>query len=119
MFDAIVPVPSHWRRKIQRGRDQSLEIAQCLSKYFDRPVVLALIRTKATATQRGLDKHQRRRNLKRAFALKQDVRDLNILLVDDVVTTGSTVELAAKALLKGKPKSIMVGCLAKTPTKHK
>ena len=118
-FDVIVPVPSHWRRKIQRGRDQSLEIAQHLSKHLNCPVEQALSRTKATTTQRGLDKRQRRQNLKGAFALTRNVKGMNILLVDDVVTTGSTVELAAKTLQQGKPKSIMVACLAKTPTKRK
>ena len=118
-FDVIVPVPSHWRRKIQRGRDQSLEIAQHLSKHLNCPVEQALSRTKATTTQRGLDKRQRRQNLKGAFALTRNVKGMNILLVDDVVTTGSTVELAAKTLQQGKPKSVTVACLAKTPTKRK
>ena len=116
-FDAIVPVPSHWQRKLWRGRDQSREIANFLAKHFQKPVLIALTRIRATATQRGLDKTQRLRNLKQAFALQHSVQNLRLLLVDDVITTGSTVDLASKALLAGKPKSVIVACIAKTPTK--
>lgn len=117
-FDVIVPVPSHWRRKLQRGRNHSAEIAQVLSQHFDRPVLAALRRSRATTSQRGLDKHQRQRNLKRAFTLRKSVNGLRVLLVDDVITTGSTLEAAAKALKSQQPKSVVVGCLAKTP-KHR
>lgn len=115
-FDAITPIPSHWRRRLWRGRDHSLEIAKVLAEQLELPIIQALARSSATPSQRGLDKVQRQRNLRSAFTLNSSMKGLNILLVDDVMTTGSTVNMASKALQKGQPKSITVACIARTPS---
>lgn len=116
--DAIVPVPSHWRRKLLRGRDHTQEIANILSKQLKTPTLLGLKRQRRTPTQRGLDKQQRQHNLKNAFTIQADVSGLNLLLVDDVMTTGTTLEMASNELIKSGAKSITVACVARTPVKH-
>lgn len=104
--DAIVPVPLHWRRKWQRGYNQSLEIAQTLSERRHWPLASLLVRRRPTVPQTGLERAARRRNLRSAFRVRngwlaKSTRasiGLHLLLIDDVYTTGATLEAAAGAL---------------------
>jgi len=99
-FDAIVPVPLHWWRRWNRGFNQSELLARALSRSTGIPVRDALRRTRPTASQAGLSNTARRRNMVQAFRCRREiaVRGKRILLVDDVMTTGSTATACARAL---------------------
>jgi ComF family protein len=97
--DCLVPVPLHWRRKHQRGFNQAREIA----RYLGLPVVEALRRRRATRPQVELAADRRKTNVADAFALRRGwFRDYRIrgkvLLIDDVSTTGATLEACAAVL---------------------
>lgn len=118
-YDIIAPIPSHWRRRLVKGHHPPRQLAKRLArKHPNNPIVLNLLRrNKPTTSQRGLDKHQRQKNLKQAFkALKPHlIRGKNILLVDDVFTTGATASSASKALVACGAKSVSIACIARTP----
>jgi ComF family protein len=99
-FDAIVPVPLHWRRRWQRGFNQSDLLARGLSRRLGVPLIQALRRTRATGVQAGLSNTGRRRNVAAAFRCTHPrrVNGRRILLIDDVMTTGSTAAACALAL---------------------
>ena len=110
----IIPVPMHWKRQIIRGYNQSHVLAMLLAKKFNRPCsASALIRTKATKQQQGLNKKQRSINLRNAFSLTEPLPD-HIALVDDVVTTGSTINEICKLLKHNNVKHIDVYCIARS-----
>jgi ComF family protein len=97
--DCVVPVPLHPWRRLRRGFNQADALARC----FDLPVIHALWRTRPTLPQAGLRPAQRRRNVRHAFRLSPLVRraqlaDACIVLVDDVRTTGSTLDVCARVL---------------------
>ena len=98
--DYAIPVPLHWRREYQRGFNQSREIA----RYLGPPVVEALRRCRVTRAQVELAADHRRANVAGAFALRKGwfsypaIRGTKVLLVDDVCTTGATLDSCAYAL---------------------
>ena len=97
--DFLVPVPLHPWRRLRRGFNQ----AEALAVALDRPVVNALWRKRTTLPQAGLKPAQRRRNVQRAFRLSPFVRpvllrDARVVLVDDVRTTGATLDACARVL---------------------
>lgn len=100
VFELIVPVPSHWRRRLWRGFDQAAVLAHELSRNTGIPFVAALRRTRHTAPQAGLTRRQRRENIRGCFqaAAPETVRGRRVLLIDDVLTTGATANAAAAAL---------------------
>ncbi len=99
-FDVIVPVPLHPARERERGFNQALLLAELLAPTLTVPLRLALERTRYTTTQTAYDRAERMENLRGAFRLRknQDVRDLRVLLIDDVLTTGSTLSECARVL---------------------
>jgi len=99
-FDLIVPVPLHWRRRWERGFNQSALLAEALSRRSGIPLHNALRRRKATAPQAGLPASGRRSNVAGAFvpARRCQVRNRRVLLVDDVMTTGATIRACARTL---------------------
>jgi ComF family protein len=99
-FDAIVPVPLHWRRQWQRGFNQSERLALTLSRRTAIPVSEALRRVHSTAMQAGLSNTARRLNVSTAFSCRcaDAVAGKRILLIDDVMTTGSTASACAAEL---------------------
>ena len=99
---ALVPVPLHATRLGRRGYDQALELATPLARGLRIPLLTdVLLRTRATAPQSELDAVARQRNLRRAFAVRADAAlPDHVALVDDVMTTGATLEAAAKTLLR-------------------
>jgi len=101
--DAIVPVPLHPKRLREREFNQAEILAEGLSQATGLPVCRALARRRYTITQTSLDRQARRQNLRDAFVLSKnaDVTDLDLLLVDDVLTTGATVDACAAALVAG------------------
>jgi competence protein ComFC len=112
---AIVPIPLHPSRQRQRGYNQASLLARELGVYLHCPVVEgALIRVRATAPQVGLGVEERRANVHRAFRCLEDrLRGRNILLVDDVCTTGSTLESACLALKAAGVASVLAYTLAR------
>lgn len=100
-FDAVTAVPLHWRRQWQRGFNQSELLARIMAARYGIPVVGALRRVRATATQASLSNTNRRRNVATAFECRRGAKALKgkrILLIDDVMTTGSTAAACARVL---------------------
>lgn len=99
-FDVIVPMPLHWRRRWQRGFNQSELLAREIARRWNAPAERAVRRKKATAPQAGLTSAQRRKNVSGAFEVKRGKRldGKRILLIDDVLTTGATASACARAL---------------------
>jgi len=112
----IVAVPLHPKRLRERGFNQALSLAGVVSKHTAIPLERdTLARVRYTAPQVGLSEEERRGNVKGAFALLRadKVRDKTILLVDDVYTSGTTVEECSRALLKGGALRVDVLTLAR------
>jgi competence protein ComFC len=111
-IDFLIPVPLHWTRFSKRGYNQAFIIADELSKYLDVPVLDILKRNKKTDYQSRFSLEFRQKNVENIFDIKdsQDLnfllKDKNILLVDDLCTTGATLKNCAKVLIKYKIKSI-------------
>jgi len=103
--DALVPVPLHWRRLWWRRFNQSAALAAVVAAQTKLPVAhAALARVKATRQQVGLTKSERADNVQGAFRVRSearaDVKDRRLVLVDDVLTSGATVDACARALLR-------------------
>lgn len=109
-YDFILPVPLHQNRLRERGYNQSLLLAQGLSEAVGIPLKKdLLIRIKNTSSQRTLSRRERHKNVKKAFLLKHqaEFKDKEILLVDDIMTTGATLFACAKLLFdEGGAKSV-------------
>lgn len=98
-LDVIIAVPMHWRRLLIRGNNHSALLARSLAKKLAIPYHPKLIKkARHTPTQRGLAAKQRQKNLRQAFYCTEDLSGLHIGVVDDVITTGSTMNEIAKAL---------------------
>jgi ComF family protein len=110
--DFIVPVPLHPWRRMRRGFNQSRDLAERL----DRPVVSALWRTRASPAQTTLDAEARRLNVRGVFVLSPictgQVDAARIVLIDDVRTTGATVDECAKMLMRGGAREVRALTLA-------
>ncbi len=108
--DIITYVPMHAKKQHKRGYNQSKEIAVSLSNILNLPLVDTLERIKFTENLARLNKFERAKTIKNAIALNKDVNivDRNILLIDDVFTTGSTCNECSKLLKKGKCGKIFV-----------
>ena len=98
--DLLIPVPLHSSRLRKRGYNQAWELTKHLYRLTNIPIShRACSRTIKTPLQTGLKASERRRNLKQAFTITTDVKDLHICIVDDVMTTGSTLEAISSALI--------------------
>lgn len=111
-WDGLVPVPLHSARERERGFNQALLLAQEVARHSGLPVRSPLVRTRATRQQAQLEASKRRQNLQGAFACRAQVRDMHLLLIDDVLTTGATAREAALALHRGG--AAQVGILTAT-----
>jgi ComF family protein len=111
--DLLVPVPLHWRRGFSRRYNQSGALARAIGKQSGVPVAIeALRRIRPTAHQIGLSRAERAANVQGAFqvppAKRGEVHGRRLVLVDDVLTSGATVDACARALLRAKAASVDV-----------
>lgn len=116
--DAIAPVPLHRWRLLMRTYNQAALLANGLGKLSGKPVLVDVLkRHKPTPSQGGLDRKHRSRNVARAFTIaqRQCVAGRRILLIDDVLTTGATVNACARTLLEAGASAVDVLVLARVP----
>ena len=114
---AVLPVPLHRRRRRERGYDQALLLARVLARHFRCDLVRnALVRTRYTSPQTQVPVTMRWDNVRGAFAVARPrlVQGRTLLLVDDVLTTGTTADECAKALKKAGAARVQVLALART-----
>ena len=117
-LDLVVPIPLHRKKLRERGFNQAELIAKVVAKHLQVRLTKGnLKRTKATISQTSLDRKERKRNLREAFTVKNrdEFQAKNVLLVDDVYTTGTTIKEAAKVLKQARVKDVYVFALARAP----
>jgi ComF family protein len=114
-FDVIVPVPLHSGRERERGFNQAALLADLVSAEMSILAKPMLERTRYTTTQTAFDRSERMENLRGAFRLRKgaDVRGLRVLLIDDVLTTGSTVSECARVLKEAGASSVHAATAAR------
>jgi ComF family protein len=118
--DRLLCVPLHRERLRERGYNQALELAKPLARALDIPLHAdALVRVRSTSAQTGLDAKARRRNLHAAFAVETGV-DLpaHVAILDDVMTTGTTLRECARVLLRSGVERVEVWALARAPARR-
>ncbi|MDD3181425.1 MAG: ComF family protein [Alphaproteobacteria bacterium] len=115
--DVIVPVPLHRWRLLKRRYNQAALLAQAVGAQVQRPVAVdALVRVRATASQGHMNRAERYKNVEAAFvvAAPSKVKGKRIVLIDDVLTSGATVESCARILLEAGALMVNVVSLART-----
>jgi ComF family protein len=114
-FDIIVPVPLHPARERERGFNQAQLLAESLSGKTAVPLRSVLKRIRYTTTQTAFDRAERMENLRDAFRLRKEmnVRNLRVLLIDDVLTTGSTLSECAHVLKRAGALSVHAATAAR------
>ncbi|MDO5425658.1 MAG: ComF family protein [Eubacteriales bacterium] len=106
--DVVIPIPLHPKRRKKRGFNQAYLLAKPIGERLGVPVLEhGLLRTVPTSPQKNLDRKKRQINLKRAFKIgADDVKLKRVLLVDDIYTTGSTIDAAAMVLRRAGAKEV-------------
>jgi ComF family protein len=118
MPQALVPVPLHVSRLRQRGFNQSIELFLPVARAMGIPLLReVVIRHRATSSQVGLSRSQRRRNLRGAFVVRESLPE-HVAIVDDVVTTGTTVNELARVLRRAGVERIDVWSVARADEPH-
>ncbi|MBN1917553.1 MAG: ComF family protein [Verrucomicrobia bacterium] len=115
-LDSLVPVPLHWRRFQYRGFNQAAALAQAVGRGFGLPVVKHVLRRlRHTTPQVQLGPSERRENMKDAFAVRraERIKGKRIILVDDVYTTGATINECARVLKKAGAASVVAFTLTR------
>lgn len=114
-FDVIVPVPLHPARQRERGFNQAALLGEAMSTHTSISCRPLLERIRYTTTQTALDRSERMENLHNAFRLRKnaDVRGLQVLLIDDVLTTGSTLSECARVLKRAGASSVHAATAAR------
>jgi ComF family protein len=116
--DLVIPVPVHWNRRHGRGYNQALLIACSVAGSASIPVYRGgLIKIRNTPPQTGISKKRRIRNLHDSFLApdRLSLAGKSVLLVDDVITTGATMETCAAELLRAGAREVLGFTIAKTP----
>lgn len=113
--DAVTAVPMHADREAARGYNHAMLLASALANRLDLPLLGAdsLRRIRATETQVGRDLAARAANVDGAFRAADDVLGLRVLLIDDVCTTGATLDACARALLQAGAQQVTAATLAR------
>ncbi len=115
--DALLPVPLHRSRLRSRGFNQSVELARMLGRGLQIPLLRHQVeRVVATSQQTGLDAKTRRQNIRGAFRVMAAMPYEHVAIVDDVVTTGSTVNELSRVLKKAGVKTVSVWSVARAPS---
>ena len=113
--EMLLPVPLHWLREYRRTYNQSFLLSEYVSSRYGIPICRELlVRSRATPQQKLLNEKQRRRNLKGAFLAAPECKGRSIVLIDDVVTTGSTLSECARTLKKAGAYRVYAACVACT-----
>lgn len=112
-YYVLMPVPLHGLRLKKRGYNQAYEMAVELSKLSGRQLDTSLKRHKKTAMQAQLTLSERNKNVRSAFSLRKTLKNCHVILIDDVMTTGNTLNECAKTLHKGGAKDIRVAVFAR------
>lgn len=110
--DALVPVPLHPRRWSERGFNQAEELARVAARRTGIPLRHLVVRVRPTVPQTELDEEERRRNVRGAFAVRGAATGLRVIVVDDVVTTGSTLRECARALRRAGARDVSAAVVA-------
>ncbi len=112
----LIPVPLHARRLRERGFNQAQELTRILSARLSIPFdSRSLCRTRDTTAQSSLPKKERQKNIRNAFALTAKIDTLHVAIIDDVMTTGLTVNEIAKILRASGVSEIEIWVFARTP----
>lgn len=114
-INLILPVPLHQLKKAERGYNQSFYIAKGLSKEMNIPLYLKIIkRKKYTQSQTAMNLIERQKNIQEAFKIKNEkrIKGKNLLLIDDVITTGATISECGKVLLNSGANKIYAASIA-------
>lgn len=112
--DCLMPVPLHSSRVRKRGYNQALEIARPIAAKLNLPVdCSSSVRVRPTKPQVGMDARSRRRNVRGVFAVRAALPCKHIAIIDDVVTTGSTVQELARALKRAGVERVQVWAIAR------
>ncbi len=123
----VVPVPLHWLRRYRRGYNQALLLARPIARHLGLPLAAGiLVRVRAGRRQLGLSRRERLRSLEGCYETRarvpwrgrpaaQRLEGRTVLLVDDVTTTGATLDACARALLRGGAASVVACVVARTP----
>ena len=113
--ELLLPVPLHWWRQYQRTYNQSFLLSEYVSSRYSIPICQdLLVRIRPTPQQKLLNEKQRRKNLKGAFRAAPECKGRSIVLIDDVVTTGSTLSECARTLKKAGALHVYAACVACT-----
>lgn len=117
--DFLLPVPSHWRKRWQRGFNQSELMAYWVGKQLGLPVLSACKQTHYHHSQKGLSRAARLKNLRESFSIKSGyqvkIANAHIALIDDVVTTTATTRTLSELLIKAGAQRVDIWALARTP----
>ncbi len=113
--EVVVPLPMHWARRLQRGANAPDVLAERLARRLGVPLCPMLARRRHTAPQASLARAARLTNLRQAFGLRgsYNCRGARVLLVDDVLTTGTTCGEATRVLLRHGAATVSVAVLAR------
>lgn len=116
IFDLVTYVPTNEKSLKKRGYNQSKYLAKKIGEYFNVEVKSLILKSNKIKDQIGLNTSQRWNNLKNSFVLKDNIniKNKNVLLIDDVITTGSTAFFCSLELLKAQSKKIIVLTAAKS-----
>lgn len=114
-WDVVLAVPMHWRRRLARASDHARTLAAEVARALHLPLGDELIRVRHTALQVHLPRTRRIENVRGAFGVRRagELAGTNILLIDDVTTTGATANEATKTLLKAGAEKVALAVLAK------
>lgn len=112
--DGLIPVPLHKRKRLKRGYNQAEVMAKKLAKKLELPVYRdGLIRIVDTKPQKELNDIQRKKNLEKAFIMNENIVKLRkVILIDDIYTTGSTIDACTKVLMEHGVKKVYFICIS-------